>query len=293
MLFTILSYSHFIIYHMKKYWLHIRIGDKIISPILINDGYSVCTALNMKTVSCLLNASDNLSKLPIVFEYIEEGEHTKRCVHKDIIFLEKETHNLASALRKIFKLNINIKANVEIFFNDTEEGLCIGFLASKFKPVKYLVNNIYRGQNTVDVTNKVLINAQSSLSAKDIFILNYSVFGELLSHASDTVSDDYISKWTQKIASIPQSSNLQTEFSKYQNNFNSWIKLLLSWGLKRDGCKQYPWILVDLKRYNLIDNDQIEENLNYQVISPCWTIWIDQNGIKTEKIVSKGILKMI
>ena len=84
---------------------------------------------------------------------------------------------------------------------------------------------------------------------------------------------------------------MQIEFSKYKDNLEIWIKLLQSWGLKKDGCKEYPGILVDLNRYDIVDNKQLYEDANYIVLSPCWTMWIESDGIKTEKIVSKGIIK--
>ena len=175
--------------------------------------------------------------------------------------------------------------SIDIFFNDTKEGLCIGFLSSKLKPARYLVNDDYRESKPFEVAPRV----SNVLSAKEIFISNFTVFSNLLMLTQETDKERRF-KWEQVIASIPNSSDLQIEFSKYKDNFEIWIKLLQSWGLKKDGCKQYPGILVDLNRYDIVDNKQLYEDANYIVLSPCWTIWIESDGIKTEKIVSKGII---
>lgn len=275
---------------MKRYWLHIRIGNIEIKPILIFDGYSVCTAISMKSLSCIVKITHNTPNLLIEFGYIEEYNETKRLVYKDSISLIKRNNIVDAILGNIIRGNTTTKVTVEIFFNQTEEGLCVGFLSNKFKPTKYVVNNKYRGEKTVKQKQQVA----DILSAKTFFILNHHVFSDLLvSIASDTINNEYISQWEQRIASFPDSSDLLIVFDKYKDDFSAWIKLLLSWGLKKDGCKQYPGLLVNLDRYDLADNYQINQSANYQVISPCWTIWIEQNGIKTEKIVSKGILKMI
>lgn len=273
---------------MKRYWLHIRIGNIEIKPILIFDGYSACTAISMKSLSCIVNTSHITPNILIEFGYIEEYQDTKRFVYKDSISLIKRNNIVDAILGNILRGNSTTKVTVEIFFNQTEEGLCVGFLSNKFKPTKYIVNDKYRGEK------KEKQQVLDILSAKTIFILNHHVFSDLLvSISSDTINNEYMSHWEQRIASLPKSSDLLLVFNKYKNNFSAWIKLLLSWGLKKDGCKQYPALLVNLDRYNLADNYQINQSANYQVISPCWTIWIEQNGIKTEKIVSKGILKMI
>ena len=275
---------------MKKYWLHIRIGNKEIKPILIFDGYSACTTLSMKPLSYIVNSSHNTPNILIEFEYIEDYNESKRLVDKDSISLIKRNNFVDAILGNILRGNATSKVTVEIFFNQTEEGLCVGFLSNKFKPTKYIVNNKYRGEEIAKQEQQV----SDILSAKTIFILNHQVFSDLLvSLDSNPVSDEYISQWEQRITSLPNSSDLLLVFNKYKNDFNAWIKLLLSWGLKKDGCKQYPGLLANLDRYNLADNNQVNQSANYNVISPCWTIWIEQNGIKTEKIVSKGILKMI
>lgn len=178
------------------------------------------------------------------------------------------------------------RISLDIFFNDTEEGLCIGFLSSKFKPAIYILNDEYRGGKQVEATPQV----SNVLSAKEVFVSNYAFFTDLLKLPQEN-DKEWVSKWERVISSIPNSSDLQVELLKYKDNLETWIKLLLSWGLKKDGCRQYPGLLVDLNRYDLMDNEQIQENSNYIVVSPCWTIWIDANGTKVEEIVSKGILR--
>lgn len=271
---------------MKRYWLQIKIGDKILNPILIFDGYSACTALSMKTLSCNIKTSHNTSSIPISFGYVEEYDNKQQIVYKETIQLVKQTNVISSLLGNIFRAIAESFLQVEIFFNDTNEGLCIGFLSSRLKPTKYLVKKDFRGIKTTETPDGV----SDILSAKETFVSNYSVWGDLLKLSSET-NDENVSKWEKCISSIPNSSDLQVEFSKYKNNLDTWIKLLQSWGLKKDCCKQYPGILVDSNRYDLVNQKQIHEDANYIVVIPCWTIWIDTNGIKTEKIVSKGILK--
>ena len=271
---------------MKRYWLQIKIGDKLFDPILIFDGYSACTALSMKTLSCNINTLQKASSIPVSLSYMKEEDDERQVVCKDTILLERQSNIISSLLGNIFRTMAENFVQVEVFFNDTNEGLCIGFLSSRLKPTRYLVKNEFRGMKIAKTSKGV----SDISSAKRTFVLYYSVFEGLLNLSSDS-NDENVSKWEQAIASIPSSSDLQAEFAKYKNNLETWIKMLQSWGLKKDGCKQYSGILVDLNRYKLMNNEQIDEDANYTVISPCWTIWIDVNGTMTEKIVSKGILK--
>ena len=271
---------------MKRYWLQIKIGNKLLNPILIFDGNSACTALSMKTLSCNIKTSYNTSSIPVSFGYVEEYDNKRQIVYNECIQLVKQTNVISSLLGNIFRGITESSLQVEVYFNDTNEGLCIGFLSSRFKPTKYLVKKKFRGIKAAETPNGV----PDIFSAKETFVSNYSAWGDLLKLSSET-NDENISKWEKCISSIPNSSDLQVEFSKYKNNLETWIKLLQSWGLKKDGCKQYPGILADSNRYDLVNQEQIHEDANYIVLIPCWTIWIDTNGIKTEKNVSKGILK--
>lgn len=224
--------------------------------------------------------------IPVVFEYMEDCDGKLKLIHKEVIKLVKQRGAIATIVSRFFGEHSKEQISIEIFFNDTKEGLCIGFLSSKLKPTRYLMDDDYRGSKKVEITTLV----SNVLSAKEIFVSNYAAFSDLLMLTQDA-NNERVTKWEQAIASIPNSSDLQAEFAKYKNNLETWIKLLQSWGLKKDGCKQYSGILVDLNRYNLMNNEQIDEDANYTVISPCWTIWIDVNGTMTEKIVSKGIIK--
>ena len=271
---------------MKKILLKIRIGSKELLPVLIYDGKSACKASSMKTLSCIVNTTQSKTDIPVVFEYMEDCDGKLKLIHKEVIKLVKQRSAIATIVSRLFCEHSKEQISIEIFFNDTKEGLCIGFLSSKLKPTRYLMDDDYRGSKKVEITTLV----SNVLSAKEIFVSNYAAFSDLLMLTQDA-NNERVTKWEQAIASIPNSSDLQAEFAKYKNNLETWIKLLQSWGLKKDGCKQYSGILVDLNRYNLMNNEQIDEDANYTVISPCWTIWIDVNGTMTEKIVSKGILK--
>lgn len=271
---------------MKNYLLQIKIGNKVLSPILIYDGKNACGASSMKTLSCSVITLQSRLDVPVVFEYIEDSDGEIKSIYHESIKLQRQRSFIISAISRMIGEHTKEQISIEIFFNDTKEGLCIGFLSSKLKPARYLVNNDYRGGKQVEVTTQV----SNVLLAKEIFVSNYAVFSDLLMLTQKT-DNEWKSKWEQVIASIPNSSDLQIELTRYKDNLEAWIKLLQSWGLKKDGCKQYPGILVDLDRYDIVDNEQLWDGANYIVVSPCWTIWIEFNGIKTEKIVSKGILK--
>ena len=86
---------------------------------------------------------------------------------------------------------------------------------------------------------------------------------------------------------------LLMEFKKYTSNLDTWLKLLCSWGVKQDGCKQYPGMLIRTGYYITEDNVAIEQERNYKVIVPCWTMWIEENGKRVEKLLSKGLVKAI
>lgn len=270
---------------MKKYLLNIKIGDKKLLPILIYDENEPCKASSMKNLSCTLSTKQSNLNIPVVFEYYDNSDNVVKLIHKESINLVKQKSIINNILNKILGGHTKEQIKIEVFFNDTKEGLCIGFLSSKLKPARYLVNDNYRGGKQVEVTPQVF----NVLSAKDIFVSNYAAFSDLLTRTQET-DHNWCSKWEQVIASVPNSLDLQIEFSKYKDNLEIWIKLLQSWGLKKDGCKQYPGILVDLNRYDIVDNKQLYEDANYIVLSPCWTMWIESDGIKTEKIVSKGII---
>lgn len=271
---------------MKKYLLRIRIGNKELLPILIYDGGKVNKASSMKTLSCIVNTLQNRLVVPVEFEYIEDTDGEVKSICKESIALQRQRNFITTVVNRMLGGHTKEQISIEIFFNDTKEGLCIGFLSSKLKPARYLVNDDYRESKPFEVAPRV----SNVLSAKEIFISNFTVFSNLLMLTQETDKERRF-KWEQVIASIPNSSDLQIEFSKYKDNFEIWIKLLQSWGLKKDGCKQYPGILVDLNRYDIVDNKQLYEDANYIVVSPCWTMWIESDGIKTEKIVSKGIIK--
>ena len=271
---------------MKQYLLNIKIGDKEILPIKIYDGHESCKASSMKTLSCLVGLLQSRLDVPVVFEYIEDCDGDVKSICKESITLHRQRNFITTVVNRMLGGYIKEQISIEIFFNDSKEGLCIGFLSSKLKPARYLVNDDYRGGEQVEVAP----SASNVLSAKEIFISNFAVFSDLLMLTRE-IDNEWGLKWEQVIASIPNSSDLQIEFSKYKDKLETWIKLLQSWGLKKDGCKQYPGILVDLKRYDIVDNEQLYENANYIVVSPCWTMWIESDGIKTEKIVFKGLIK--
>ena len=52
-------------------------------------------------------------------------------------------------------------------------------------------------------------------------------------------------------------------------------------------------MLINTDYYAIDDMISIEEERNYKIIVPCWTIWVEENGKRIEKLVSKGVVKAL
>ena len=274
---------------MSKSWIQIKIGKKVFAPVMINDGIAACHTSTMLTLSCTLSIPQRIVDIPIEFIYTK-GEETsaKECFRESInMSREKGIVNTISMILGRNRTNI---VKIDIFFNENEDGLCIGFLASRYLPTKYIVKGEYWN-------SKDSITRQESIPigkpAKVVFINNYHMFNELLPLTAAHADINIVKKWEKAIKSIEDSDMLFIEFKKYADNLDTWLKLLCSWGLKQDGCKQYPGILINIDNYTTDDMIPIEEERNYKVIVPCWTIWIEENGKRIEKLVSKGLVKAI
>lgn len=274
---------------MSKSWIQIKIGKKVFAPVMIHDGIAACHVSTMPTLSCTLSIPQQIVDIPIEFIY-EKGEGTSvKESFRESINMSREK-GIVNAISMIFGRNRTNIVKIDIFFNENEDGLCIGFLASRYLPTKYVVKGEY--WNSKDSKT-----SQESISigkpAKDVFINNYHMFNKLLPLTAAQADINIINKWESTIKSIEDSGMLFVEFKKYADNLDMWLKLLCSWGLKQDGCKQYPGILINTDNYATDDNIAIDEERNYKVIVPCWTIWIEENGKRIEKLVSKGFVKSI
>lgn len=277
---------------MKKYWIQIKIGKKKISPVLIYDGIKACQTNTMPALSCTLIIPRRLSIVPIEFSYLEgEGDESngKSCFTESIN-MPRET-GFVNILGTILGGNSDQQVKIDIFFNENDERLCIGFLANRFQPVKYIVKGEYWKVNK-DETSQPPVSIIGK-PAKDVFVNNFLEFGKLLPITAAHADLLIVDKWRDTIKSIEDSDMLLVEFNKYVDNLDTWLKLLCSWGLKQDGCKQYPGMLINTDNYITENNVLIEQELSYKVIVPCWTIWIEENGKRTERLVSKGIIKAV
>ena len=275
---------------MSKSWVQIKIGNKVLAPIMIYDGTVACHINTLPTLSCTLNISQRMLDIPIEFTYLKGDGTSVKEYFRESIKISPE-RGLVNTLCRIFGNNHTYIVRIDIFFNENEEGLCIGFLAPRYIPTKYIVKDEH--WNSEDRKKNQDSNTSYGEPAKEIFVNNYQVFNELLpltaAHADSNIGD----KWEKAIKSIEKSDMLYIEFKKYTDNLDTWLKLLCSWGLKQDGCKQYPGILINTDNYATEDNMAIDEDLNYKVVVPCWTIWIEENGKRIEKLVSKGFVKSI
>lgn len=275
---------------MSKSWIQIKIGSKVFAPIMIYDGTAACHVNTMPTLSCTLKFPQRILEIPIEFTYLKGDGISGKEYFRESIKMSREK-GLVNTISRIFERDrINI-VKIDIFFNKNEEGLCIGFLAPKYIPTKYIVKGEY--WNSEDREKAQDSNASFEKLAKEIFVNNYQVFNELVPLTAAYADINIVDKWENAIKSIDNSDMLYMEFKKYTNNLDTWLKLLCSWGLKQDRCKQYPGILINANNYATDDNIAIDEERNYKVIVPCWTIWIEENGKRIEKLVSKGFVKSI
>lgn len=275
---------------MSKSWIQIKIGNKILAPIMIYDGTVACHINTMPTLSCTLNIPQRILDIPIEFTYLKGDGTSGKEYFRESIKMSSE-RGIVNTLSRIFGGNHTTNVKIDIFFNENEEGLCVGFLALRYMPTKYIVKGEYR--NSGNRKKDQESNASFGKSAKEIFVNNYQVFKYLLPLTATHADLNILDKWEKAIKSIENSDLLYMEFKKYTDNLDTWLKLLCSWGLKQDGCKQYPGILINTDNYATDDNIAIDEERNYKVIVPCWTIWIEENGKRIEKLVSKGFVKSI
>lgn len=274
---------------MSKRWVQIKIGKKAFAPVMIHDGITACHANTMPTLSCTLSIPQRVVDIPIEFIYTKgDGTNDKECFRESInMSREKGFVNVISMILGRNRTNI---VKIDIFFNENEDGLCIGFLASRYLPTKYIVKGEYWNGKDNKTSRESVFNGKP---AKDVFVNNYQMFNELLPLTAAHADIYIVNKWENTIKSIEDSDMLFTEFKKYTDDLDTWLKLLCAWGLKQDGCKQYPGILINTDNYASDDMISIEEERNYKVIVPCWTIWIEENGKRIEKLVSKGVVKAI
>lgn len=274
---------------MSKSWIQIKIGKKVFAPVMIHDGIAACHASTMPTLSCTLSIPQRIIDIPIEFIYTK-GEGTSVIESfRESINMSREK-GIVNAISMILGRNRTNIVKIDIFFNENEDGLCIGFLASRYLPTKYIVKGEYWNSKDSNTSWKSISTGKP---AKDVFINNYHVFKELLPLTAAHADINIVNKWENTIKSIEDSDMLFIEFKKYADNIDTWLKLLCSWGLKQDGCKQYPGILINTEYYTTDDMISIEEERDYKVIVPCWTIWIEENGKRNEKLVSKGFVKAI
>lgn len=275
---------------MNKSWIQIKIGKKVLAPIMIYDGITACHTNTMPTLSYTLNIPQRIIDIPIEITYIkEDGICNKECFRESINMSQEK--GIVNAISMLLGRNRTNMVKIDIFFNENEDGLCIGFLAPRYIPTKYIVKDEYR--NNSDRKASQNFNAPTGKPAKDVFVNNYQLFSELLPLTVAHTDINIVSKWENTIKSIVDSDMLFIEFKKYVDNLELWLKLLYSWGLKQDRCKQYPGALINIENYITEDNIAIEQERIYKVTVPCWTIWIEENGKRIEKLVSKGWVKVI
>lgn len=275
---------------MEQKWIQIRIGKTFLNPVMIFNGRMFCHSNTMQTQSCTLNIPQRLVDVPIEFIYQEGNTPNGKEIYRESVNLSREK-GVLNTLSMILGGNRVHPVRIDVYFNENEEGLCIGFLAPRFIPTKYVVKSEY--WKITDEPQNKSSTVPTGKPAKEVFVNNYHKFGELLPITAAHADINIVIKWENVIRSIEDSDLLIYEFHKYVDNLDTWLKLLSSWGLKQDGCKQYPGMLINTDNYATDDMISIDEERNYKVLVPCWTMWIEENGKRREKLVSKGLVKAI
>lgn len=280
-----------------KYWLKIKLNGVILDPILLFDGKKRCLALSMPTLECTIPIRQKSSEISVDFIYCEGNSCTEIASEK--LFIQKEG-GFANAVSSFLGGSKVRPTKIDIFFNENQEGLCIGFLANSYKATKYIVNDKYRGDVFCTGREAETLNQSFSGSnncntptAKEVFQNNYTLFGEVLRLSGSNNYENIAKEWANIILRIPDGNILLDEFNKYRRDLDAWIKLLCSWGLKQDTCKKYPGCLITEDRYKTDNLCLIDSEAYYEVLVPCWTIWINQDGVRKEHVVSYGFVKKI
>lgn len=276
----------------KDISIQLLIADIKLAPVQIVEKGELCISSSMNMQSCTLSVNDRDEEIPITISYLRlvEGQQETFIVKNASL---KREHSFAYSVGRILGGNRSIQVKVDVFFNKTEENdVCIGFLSQKYAPLKYNcgINSAVAHNKQSASFNKTDIG--KSFTAKDVFLENYQEFGEILSMSHLRNDSENVIEWGMCIAKIPDSDILLKEFQKYSTNYSGWIGLLKSWGLKQDSCKLYHGSIVDKERYACQDG-VIEDEKMYKVEAPCWTIWLEENGKRIEKLVSKGLIKSI
>lgn len=144
-----------------------------------------------------------------------------------------------------------------------------------------------------------LIVIKGSLDSKTAFLQNVDKFIPLLNTLINNSLD--VVKWSECIVETNQ-RKLVNLWQKYIQKYKDisqlcsvWMKQLEAWGLRCDKCNTFTYIK---NRYDSLyeteNGSPMEENMRYQVITPCWILTLeDEEGVVSKKVVAKGKIKLL
>lgn len=271
---------------MENVWLEIIVEGEKLAPVqIIRDGnFSIQDDMNVQSLAIKFKEKTTLLNISIIGY---KGENLSSANK----FFEKKKHfdrvnNLSYYLSRVIAGNAYTSAKINVFYNIIDsETVCVGFVSQKFESFKVDVK-VVDPEIQTKIAQENGDSFISDITAKEIFTSNYINFTPLI---PELLTDKLSDEWENVIKLIPNSQNLFKLYISYKYNPKGLLGLVKSWGVKYDMCKLYPKALVDLNKY-YISEDELQHNELYGVISPCWTIWIEDNGKRLEKVIAKGIL---
>jgi len=275
---------------MKSIWVKINIGDKAIPPLKLYDDEFDVHQTHLQPRDVHVRPYNN-GFIPVIISFYS-GSNTeiKDKISETNLRLERIRNivfYLGNLLGKAFQGNVD----VSVFFNVNEEGLCIGFLAQGYTPLKYVVPANIVAVNHGEKSKQSTFDLNQP-SAKEIFISNIMAFSGIIPETQLNQNPNIVEEWRTIINNLPvNGTSLLVEFEKYKSRLDLWLNLLSSWGLKRDKCSKYSGLLVSSERYVTENGSDIDEDANYEVLSPCWSLWKEDK--REDSVVSRGILKKI
>lgn len=274
---------------MNNVWIETVIEGKKLAPVQVvqDNRLSVGDDMNMQSLAVQIKEKVGALNLTII------GYRGSTFSSSSVFFSKKKnmqrSNSFTFLLSRLFAGNSITSANVNVFYNIVDsETICVGFVSQKFESARVyvkVVDSTYGSPISKEGIDRTTIQK----SAKELFVSNYNRFSSLM---QELLTDKLSSEWVNIIMSIPDSHSLLELYSSYKGNPEMMLELMKAWGVKYDKCKSYPQELVNTDYYNIVEGG-FDKSEIFSVISPCWTIWLDDNGHRIERVISKGSLKSI
>lgn len=124
-------------------------------------------------------------------------------------------------------------------------------------------------------------------SAKEAFLANVKNLAPLF-EALDK-GEKFDETITDAIIEI-NNNDLMNIWVKICKNPNAVLRILASWGIRREDEVQFKPQKHHFERYKLNNGQSLIEGYNYKVLSPCWIYtFIDNDGATHKEVVIKGV----